>query len=113
MSNNRGSRNRRLHILKPGTARNAANQLIGGYEPFLERWGESRTSTGMAVVRQLESGVPHVPGRYSWRINYTPQVTRDMRVRYKEFYYTILDARHDHANREFTDLVCEEVIDNG
>ena len=114
MSNNRGARNRLLVIEKRVDGVDAANQPLDDWEFVMRRWGESKTASGMAAVRAAEQGVTAVPGRYSWRINYTPDgIDIGMRANYKGVLFDIRDIRHDHANREHTDLVCEQGGNDG
>lgn len=114
MTNNVGERNRLLTIKRRSNGVDAANQPIDTWEVVAKRWGRPMTSTGMSVVRAAEQGVPAVSGRYSWDINYTPDLFDvGMRAEYKGIIYDILDIRHDHANREYTHLVCQEGVNNG
>lgn len=111
---NRGERNRLVVIEKRTGAVDAANQPLDQWVPVMKRWGKPLTVRGMTAVRSAEQGVPVVPGRYSWNINYTPAgIDVGMRVNYKGTYFDIKDIRHDHTNREFTDLVCEQGGNNG
>ena len=114
MSNNRGERNRLIHIEKRVAGKDAANQPIDAWQFVMRRWSKPLTATGMAAVRAAESGVPATPTRYSFRINYTPTgINEGYRVNDHGVFYDIRDIRHDHANREYTDLVCEHGGNNG
>lgn len=113
MSNNRGERNRLLSIEALVGTVDAANQPINEWQLFLKRWGEPRTASGMSVVRGSTQGIDAPVGRYSWRINYTPDITTAHRALHKNTVYDIVDVRHDHANREYTDLICNERANNG
>lgn len=108
MTNNRGQRNRlgMVQARVPGV--DGANQPLDQWQDVFSRWGEARTSSGMASVRSSEQGVPVAPSRYSWRINYTPQgIDEGMRYVVNGTIFNILEVRHDFAGREFTDLVCD------
>lgn len=114
MSNNVGERTRLLTISKRTGAVDAANQPIDAWEFVAKRWGRPLTSSGMSAVRAAEQGVQASPGRYSWRINYTPDLFDvGMRAEYKGIIFDIKELRHDHAAREYTDLVCETGGNNG
>jgi SPP1 family predicted phage head-tail adaptor len=113
MADDAGSRNRKIQIQRKAEGFDAANQEVTGWVPFLDRWARPLTATGMAAVRAADTGVPMTPGRYSWRINYTPSITEGMRVNYKGMTFDIRDIRHDLANREYTDLVCESGGNDG
>lgn len=114
MSNNVGERTRLIHIEKRTAGKDAANQPIDVWEFVMRRWGKPLTATGMSAVRSAQEGVPAVPGRYSWRVKFTPTgIDVGMRVNYKGVIFAIQDIRHDYANREYTDLVCEQGGNNG
>lgn len=114
MSRAAGDRNRRIAIEVKSAGLDAANQEIETWSHVMYRWARPLTATGMAAVRSIQDGVPMVPGRYSWRINYTPTGLHEgMRVNYKGMLFDIRDIRHDLANREYTDLVCEFGGNNG
>ena len=114
MSRAAGDRNRRIAIERHSTVMDEANQEIDGWEHVMYRWARPLTATGMAAVRAQEDGIGLSPGRYSWRINYTPVgIDEGMRVNYKGMFFDIRDIRHDLANREHTDLVCEFGGNNG
>lgn len=114
MSNNIGERNRLLRIMRRSTGRDAANQPIKGLEFVMRRWGKPVTATGMASVRASMEGVPATPVRYSWRINYTPVgIDAGMFAQHGGVTYNIQEVRHDHAGRNYTDLVCETGGSNG
>ena len=114
MSNNRGERTRLIIIEKREGTVDEANQPIDVWEFVMRRWAKPLTATGMTAVRSAEAGVPVVPSRYSFRINYTPAgIDVGMRVNMKNALFDIRDIRHDHAQREYTDLVCEAGGNNG
>lgn len=114
MSNNVGERTRRIVIEKRQAGVDAANQPIDAWEPVMSRWGKPLTSSGMAAVRAAEQGVNAAPGRYSWRIKFTPEgIDVGMRVNYKGVIFDIRDIRHDYAGKDYTDLVCEQGGNNG
>lgn len=111
---NQGKKNRLLLIQKKSDVRNAANQVIGGWNTMLTRWGEYRGDTGRSAIRAQETGVPLNINRVSWRINYTPVgITEDMRVNAKGVLYDIRGIRHDEQGRDYTDLICEQGGNNG
>lgn len=114
MSNNRGERNRKLRIRKRAAGFDEANQPIDVWQDVMTRWGQAKTSTGMAAIRSAEQGIPAAPVRYSWRINYTP-VGIDVGMVAVDplgVIYAIQEIRHDAATREYTDLVCDQGASN-
>jgi len=113
MSIGAGSLTRKLYIEKPSGAVDAANQPVGTWLAFKTVWGRPVGPTGMSVVRASMEGVPITPGRYSWRIRYRPNVTSDMRVRYKDMIFSVSEVRHDLDRQEYTDLVCQLGGNNG
>lgn len=114
MTNNVGERTRLLTIRQKVGGVDAANQPVDAWEDVMKRWGKPLTSSGMAVVRGIEQGVNATAGRYSWRINYTPEgIDVGMVAVHKNVIYDILDIRHDHGGREYTDLVCNEGANRG
>lgn len=114
MTNNVGERNRLLVIEKRSGAKDSANQPIDDWEFVMQRWGKPLTARGMSAVRSAEQGVALAPSRYSWNICYTPTgIDTGMRANFKGTFFNILDIRHDHANQEYTDLVCEQGASNG
>lgn len=109
MSNNRGERTRLIEIEKRTDGKDAANQPLDVWVFVMRRWGKPLTASGLSAVRSAEEGVPVTPGRYSWRINYTPTgIDVGMRANYKGTFFDIRDIRHDFATKEYTDLVCEQ-----
>lgn len=109
-----GELNRKIVISKPNDAVDALNQPLPGRVPVFNLWARPLTATGMAAVRAAEQGVPMAPGKYSWRIRYRPTgITTNMTVEYRGVFFDIRDIRHDYANHEYTDLVCETGVDHG
>lgn len=114
MSMAAGELNRRIAILKRGVAVDGTNQQIGVLEPYLTLWARILGATGMAAVRAAQEGIALAPGRYSFRIRYRPTgVDAGMAVKYQEMVFDIVDVRHDLANHDYTDLVCETGANNG
>lgn len=72
MSRAAGDRSRLISIEKLTGAVDGANPEIEAWLFVMKRWARILTATGMATVRSSQQGIPLVPGRYSFRINYTP-----------------------------------------
>lgn len=109
MSNNAGERTCLVTIERHAPGVDAANQPVDVWEFVMKRWARPLTASGMSAVRAAEQGVPAVLGRYSWRINFTPQgIDVGMRLNYKGTIFDISDVRHDYANKGYTDIVCEQ-----
>lgn len=122
MSMGAGERSRYALIEQRNPGRDALNQSLPGWVLVAGVWGNMRGETGMASVRNsgTEDGLAKSINAYSFRIGYRPTgVTTAMRLRLQtkdpitlavtsEQTFNIKNIRHDHANREWTDLVLEE-----
>lgn len=108
MSNAAGTRNRRIRIEVRGSAKDEANQPVDDWLLVMEKLASYRTGRGMSAVRSAQEGVPGGTQRVSWSFGYTPTgITTAMRVNYNGIFYDIIEVRHDHATRKWTDLVCD------
>lgn len=109
-----GDLNRRFAIEVPGATKDAANQPIKTWTPFISVWGKILGANGMSAVRAAQEGVGIAPGRYSIRIRYRPTgLDVGMRAVYQGVFFDIKDIRHDFAGHDYTDLVCETGANDG
>lgn len=108
MSIDAGTLNRKIAIDERTTTFDGANQEVNAWAVVLQPWASFRAPNGMSTIRASDPSVPIGPGRCSWRIRYRPAgITTSNRVTYQGVHYDIVDIRHDHATKEYTDLVCE------
>lgn len=115
MAENPGEYNRRIMIQTRVTGRTPAGAPLAIWENLIPLWAKYRGETGMATIRREADhlGVMNSPVRCSWRIRHRSTITSDMRVVHRGKVYDILRVQHDEANREWTDLVCEEGANAG
>lgn len=108
MSTAAGTRNKRIRIEERGNAKDEANQPLDVWNLVTEKFASYRTGRGMSAVRSAQEGVPTGPQRVSWGIAYTPTgISPAMRVNWNGLLYDIVEVRHDHATKKWTDLVCD------
>lgn len=105
-----GKLNRLITIQQRGVGVDALNQPLSVWNTLAVVYANVVGSTGMANIRQSttsEEGLTREVNAYSFRIRYRTDVNAKMRVMLEGVPYDIKQVRHDHANREWTDLVCE------
>lgn len=110
MKDDVGQRNKQITIERRSPDRDAANQPVDTWLDVFgyKLWASYRTSRGMSAVRGGEEGVPATLNRVSWSVAYRPiGIDVGMRVSYQGSYYNIIAIKHDHAEKNWTDLVCE------
>jgi len=103
-----GERKLRIRIEQNGSAKDEANQPVDDWQLVMEKLASYRTTRGMSAVRAAQEGVPGAPQRGSWSFGYTPTgINIGMRVNWNGNYYDIIDIKHDHVSRKWTDLVVD------
>lgn len=114
---NLGDKNRRYEFWKLSGAEDGANEPIA--DPWVlhkSKWGQIKGETGMGSIRSAASagGVNTPLDHYSIRINYDTSITVAMQVRDPVGNrLNVVRVGHDHADREWTDVVCEVGGANG
>lgn len=110
MSENAGEYNRKIQVQRRSGAVDGSGQLLDDWITIHELWSKIKTETGMATIRQAAAaqGVMTTTTRVSFRIRYRKGIDEGMRVFRNGVAYDILRVQTDEANREWTDLVCEE-----
>lgn len=106
---------RRILIQRRVAGTDALNQPTGAWEDVRSLWADPRGLAGMSVIK---AGLPVDVVDLSWRVRYRPTgVDVGMRVAHTRggatVYYDIKSLRHDEANREWTDLVCQRGGNDG
>lgn len=105
-----GDLNRQITIRAPTGAVNDLNEPLGTWNPTPAgvEWAMIRGSTGMGSIRSADTaGITRSIDAYSFRIRYNRSYAVNMRVEYDGAIFDIRAIRHDHANHDWTDLVCE------
>lgn len=105
-----GKLNRLITIQQRGVTVDALNQPLPAWTTLSVVHAHVLGATGMANIRQTatsDEGLSREQNSYSFRIRYRTDVTAKMRVMMDGEFYDIRQVRHDHANREWSDLVCE------
>lgn len=112
-----GDFNRFVKIEKRKNQKDALNQPMEIWEEVFSAWVNVMGSTGMATIRNSEAkeGVARQISQYSFRMRYHnfTKVKNDMRVNLNGTYFSILQVNHDIANRQWTDIVCEQGGNDG
>ena len=104
-----GRLNRRIVIQKRTQVQDETGQATDAWVDVVKLWAWVKTQTGMGSLRNDQAGsVSMSLVAYSFRIRYRPSVTDDMRVVYGGLNFDIKQVRHDLADHDWTDLVCEE-----
>lgn len=110
---NPGKRNRLCLIRKSKSGKDTDGSPLEGYDEVAQMRGQFRTETGLSTIRATTQGSGNidVPARYSLRLAYCPSkgIARGMEVvDPNEIVYQVMNVRHDHAARKWTDLILEE-----
>lgn len=98
--------NHQFTLLKPNVDRDAAGQLVGGFDPLPKRWGDVLFQTGAETMR---ANTEVVIKRCSIRANYDPAINESWRAQYLGVEYEIKSAVPDSRDRRKMFLVCESV----
>ena len=98
--------NHRVTLLKPSTARNAANERVGGWQTLPDLWANVLFQSGVEVMR---AGAETSVVKCSIRIRQRKDVDASMRVRYQGADYDIKAVLPDSSDRDYMFLVCEGV----
>lgn len=100
-----GSLNRRIEIQSRDTGTDAAGQPVQTWTTLATVWANVKTSTGMGSVRAPIDGVEI--NAYSFRIRYRTDVDAAERVVFNSQNFDVRAVKHDHAGKEWTDLVAD------
>ena len=108
-----GSKTRQVVIKQRLGTLDALNKPVSSWVVWKTLWASIMTPNGMASIKGGD-GVQVAVNAYSFRVNYQPTFpTVDMRLEFGGQVYDIVDVRHDHATRDYTDLVCRVGANNG
>ncbi len=102
-----GTLNRRITIQKRDTGRDAAGQPVDTWSDYVTVWANIKAPTGMGAIRDMQGDLSASIARYSIRIRYRTDLDASMRVVYGSQVFDIKGVLPDHADHEYTDLVCE------
>ena len=83
----------------------AAGQPVQTWTTLATVWADIRGANGMATIKAPLDGVEI--NWYSFRIRYRIDVDAAKRVVFNGQNFDVKQVRHDHAGKEWTDLVCE------
>jgi len=83
----------------------AAGQPVQTWTQLAQVWADIRGANGLNTIKASLDGVEI--NAYSFRIRYRTDVDAAKRVVFGGQNYDVKQVRHDHAMREWTDLVCE------
>lgn len=111
-----GALNRKILVQKRTQVQNETGQVTDSWVDVGSYWAWIKTVNGISAARGLtgsQDGVTVSISPYSFRIRYRPSVTDDMRVVYGGLNFDIKQVRHDLADHDWTDLVCEEGGNDG
>ena len=111
--NNPGARNRLCVIRKRKEGKGSAGEPLPGYDEVASMKGQFRTETGLSAIRASAQGSGNidVPTRYSVRFAYCPAkgIQRGMElVDPNGNVFQVMNVRHDHGGRHWTDVILEE-----
>lgn len=84
-----------------------AGQPIDQWEDVLTAWSNPSGQNGLSAIGQLQGDVAASISKYSLRLDYRPTLDASYRVLLCGEPYDIVQVRHDHEGRQWTDLVCE------
>jgi SPP1 family predicted phage head-tail adaptor len=102
--------------MKAGTLRNLillqtrdsgtddAGQPVQTWTDLASVWADIRGANGLNTIKASLDGVEI--NAYSFRIRYRTDVDAAKRVVYGGQNYDVKQVRHDHARKEWTDLIC-------
>lgn len=114
-----GEKTRHVTINKRSTAVDTANESFD-WVFFKKKWAEPKAQTGMARIRSEASagGINTDLVRISFRVNYDLSIDNTMQLVMKAaegvfIAFDIESVNHDHAGRQYTDLVCQTGGSNG
>jgi SPP1 family predicted phage head-tail adaptor len=82
-----------------------AGQPVQTWTQLTQVWADIRGANGLNTIKASLDGVEI--NAYSFRIRYRTDVDAAKRVVYGGQNYDVKQVRHDHAMREWTDLICE------
>lgn len=104
-----GDLNRQIVLQARDEGVDEAGQPLQTWTTLATVWADIRGATGMGAIRQSApmDGVAVELNSYSFRIRYRTDVDAADRVVFGGQNYDVKQVRHDHAGKEWTDLVCE------
>jgi SPP1 family predicted phage head-tail adaptor len=100
-----GKLNRRISIQSRDAGTDAAGQPVQTWTTLATVWAHILGTNGMQTIKAPLGGVEI--NAYSFRIRYRTDVDAAKRVVFGSQNYDVKQVRHDHAGKEWTDLVCE------
>lgn len=106
-----GKLNRRIVIQSRDSGEDAAGQPVLTWTTLATVWAHILGATGMGTIKSPVAGVEI--NAYSFRIRYRSDVDAAKRVVYNSQNFDVKQVRHDHAGKQWTDLVCQVSSPNG
>lgn len=98
--------NCRITIQSRNQGQDSTGQPIEGWGNDLKLWAWVKAPTGSGMANAQEGVVRSITS-YSIRVRYRSSLNDSMRVLLNGQAYDIRQVSHDHAGREWTDLLCE------
>jgi len=103
----RGKQKRLIQVQQRALGTDSAGQPVDTWSTIFSAWCNPSGQNGLTSIAHAEGGVSASVSKYSLRIDYRPALDASMRVVLAGQHYRIVEARHDHEGRQWTDLVCE------
>jgi SPP1 family predicted phage head-tail adaptor len=82
-----------------------AGQPVQTWTTLATVWADIRGANGLNAIKASLDGVEI--NAYSFRIRYRTDVDAAKRVVFNGQNFDVKQVRHDHARKEWTDLICE------
>lgn len=108
-----GSLSQWIEIQRRSQGEDEIGQPIDSWERFAAVWANPKGTTGMGTITRQQQGVAASINAYSFRIRFLEGITDDMRVVLNGVPFDIRQIRMDYANRDWTDLICEQGGNDG
>lgn len=104
-----GDLNRRITLQSRDEGEDEAGGPLLTWTTLATVWCSVRTPTGMGSIRNHanQDGIAVELNTYSFRIRYRTDVDAANRIVFDGQNYDVKLIKHDHANKEWTDLVAE------
>lgn len=100
-----GDLNRQIVIQSRDSGTDDAGQPVQTWTTLATVWAHVMGQTGMGSIKSAVGGVE--VNAYSFRVRYRTDIDAADRVVFGGQNYDVKSVRHDHARKEWTDLVCE------
>lgn len=111
-----GALNRRIYVQERAAGKDSLNNPNGAWGTVLTLWSQPKGMNGLGAIRAAEGDAPIDVERVSFRVRYRPTGLNDKQrivIATSGDIFSVIAVKHDHQDREWTDIIAEKGANSG